>query len=66
MQVLCFTFLTLNLLNFLNSIIHLAFLELSIVKFRNINMRTWSANSIEPGQNARMYRLAWICSGGKG
>ena len=42
----------LNLLNFLNGIIHLPFLELSIIIFRDIKMRTWkwSANSIEPGR----------------
>ena len=50
--------LTLNLLNFLNGLVHFPFLELSIVIFRNIKMRTWiwSANSIEPGQTAQMCR----------
>ena len=32
--------LTLNLLNFLNGIIHFPFLELSIIIFRDIMMRT--------------------------
>ena len=43
-------------------IIYLPFLELSIISLRDIKMRTWSwlANSIEPCQTARMYRLAWL------
>ena len=52
---------TLNLLYFLNGIIHLQFFDLSIISFRHIKMRTWnwSANSIEPGQTARMrFRVA--------
>ena len=46
--------LTLTLLNFLNGIIQLPFLELSIIIFKDIKMRTWSwpANSTEPGQTA--------------
>ena len=32
---------TLNLLNFFNGIIHLPFLELSLIIFREIKMRTW-------------------------
>ena len=41
--------------------IHLLYLELSIIIFRDIKMRTWSwsANSIEPVQNAWKCRLAW-------
>ena len=50
--------LPLNLLNFLNGIIHLAFLELSNIIFRDI--------SIEPSQAARMCRLAWLYNNGKG
>ena len=36
--------------------------------FRDIKMKTWnwSANSIEPGQTARMCSLAWLYTGGKG
>ena len=54
------TGLTLNPLYFLNGIIHLAFLELSIIIFRDIKdkTRSWSANILEPGQTAQMYR-AW-------
>ena len=43
------SYLTINLLNFMNGIIHLPYLELSIIIFRKIKMRTWLANSIEPG-----------------
>ena len=28
--------------------------------------RSWSADGIESGQTARMYRLAWLYTGGKG
>ena len=61
------TTLTLNLLNFLNGIIHLPVLEMSIINFRNIKMRTWSwtANSIEPCQTPQMCRVAWLYTGGK-
>ena len=36
--------------------------------FRDIKMKTlsWSSNSIEPGQNARMCRLVWLYTGSKG
>ena len=46
--------LTLTLLNCLNGIIHLPFLEQSIIIFWDIKMRTfkWRANGIEPGQTA--------------
>ena len=36
----CQMFLTLNLLNFLNGIFHHPFLEVSIISFRDIKMRT--------------------------
>ena len=41
-------------LNFLNGIIHLTFIEQSIIIFRDIKVITWSwsANSIEPSQTA--------------
>ena len=63
-----FISLTFNLLNFVNGIIHLSFLGLSIIIFRDIKMRTWSwsADSIEPSQIARTCRLAWLYIGGKG
>ena len=50
-------YLTINLLNSLNGIIHLPFLGLSIFIFRDIEMKTWnwSAYSIEPG------KTAWMC-----
>ena len=43
-------------------------LELPIINLRDIKMRIWrrSANSIELGQTARMCRLAWLYTGGKG
>ena len=56
LKALC---LPLNMLNFLNGIIHISFMELSIINFRDIKMRTWSANSIEPGQTARMCLYWW-------
>ena len=54
--------LTLNLLNFIDVIIHLPVLELSIIIIRDIKSRTWSwsANSIEPGQTVRTCTLAWL------
>ena len=62
-----FVILTLNLLDFLNEIIHISFLALSITIFRDIKMKnwSWSANSIEPGQSAQMGRLAGLYPGGK-
>ena len=53
--------------NLLNGIIHLTFLALSIISFRDIKMRSlsWSANSTEPGQTAQMFSLAWLYTGGK-
>ena len=60
--------LTLTMPNFLNGIFHPPFLELSIIIFSDVKMKTqsWSANSIEPGVTARMCRLAWLYTGGKG
>ena len=52
--------LTLNLLNFLNEIIHFPFLKLFIIIFRNIKIGNWnwSVNSIEPGQQGRQNQLS--------
>ena len=57
----------LNLLNFLNGIIHIPFLELPIKSFKEVKMLTWSwsANSIESGQTAQICRLAWLYTGAK-
>ena len=62
------SWLTLNLINFLNVMIHLPFLELSIIIFRNIKMGMGkcSASIKEPSQTARMCKLAWLYIGGKG
>ena len=51
-KYLCY--LTLTLLNFLNDIVHLPFLEMSIINLEDIKMkiRSWSANSIQPGKTA--------------
>ena len=56
------------LLNFLNGLVHLQFLEQSIISYGDIKLkiRCWSANSIEPGQTAQMCRLAWLYTGGIG
>ena len=55
-------------LNLLYEVIHLPFLELSIIVFRDINYQDenlrWSTNSIEPGQTARKCRLTWLYTGG--
>ena len=42
-------------------------LQPSIIIFRDIKLKTWSwsANSIEPGQTAKICRLAWLYTGGK-
>ena len=55
-RIMSFILLTLIMPNFLNGKIHLPFLALSIIIFRDIKMKTysWSASSIEPGQTARM------------
>ena len=50
---ICRHVLTFNLLNFLNGIIHLSFLELSIIIFREIKKRTWSCSIV-----SQQYR-AW-------
>ena len=57
----------LNLLNFLFEVIHLPFLELSIIIYKDIKMIiwSWSDNIKEPGQSTWMYRLAWLYTGGK-
>ena len=54
--------LTFFLLNFSNGIIHLPFLDLSFIIFRDIKIKTWlwSANSIESGQTSRMCRMTWF------
>ena len=56
-----------NLLNFSNGIIHLPFWNCLLSFLRYIKLTTWSlkANSIEPGQAAWMYRLAWFYTGDK-
>ena len=43
-------------MNFLNGIIHLPFLNLSIIIFRDFKMKTWSwsVNSIQPSQIAQI------------
>ena len=50
--VFLFLYLIPTLLNFLNEHVHLLFLELSIINFRDIKLKiwSWSANSIEVGQ----------------
>ena len=59
--------LTFNLLNFLNELINIQFLEQSIIIFIDIKMNTWcwSANSIQPGQTVLMCKLSWHYTGGK-
>ena len=55
------TLLILNLLNFLNGIIHFPFIELPIINFRDIKMRncSLSANSIGPDETARLALYWW-------
>ena len=50
-----------------SELFHPPFMELSIIIFNYIKMRTWSwsDNSIESGQTARMCRVAWRYTGGK-
>ena len=58
-----------KLLNFLNGLVHLPFLDLSIINFRDIKLKNWcwSPNSIELGKTAWMCRLAWLYNtAGKG
>ena len=50
--------LILNLLKFYNGIIHLQYLERSIIIL--------GISSIQPGQTERMCSLAWLYTGGKG
>ena len=54
--------LTLNLMNYIHGLANFQFLELSNICFGVIKTRTWSwsANSIEPDQTARMCRPAWL------
>ena len=55
---------TLNLtLNVVNGIIHLLYLELFIIVFRDSRIQV--GQSIESGQIARMYRQAWLYTGDK-
>ena len=64
--VLIHMLLTLNLLTFLNGIIHLPSIFGTVnYYFRDVKMKTWSwlTNSIEPGQTARDCMLAWLYSG---
>ena len=58
---------SLKLLNFINGIINLPYLELFIIIFRDIKIRTWgmSGNSTEPDQTAQMCRLAWLYNVGR-
>ena len=51
--------LTLTMPNFLNEIVCLTFLALSIISDIKTKTWSWSANSIKPGQTAQMCRLAW-------
>ena len=54
--------LTLNLLNFSNQPFSFGTAH---YHFRDIKMTTcWSANNIQPGYSARMYRLAGLYTGG--
>ena len=52
MRTVLFLYLLLNLPNFLNGLVHLPVLELSIINVGDIKMKIWiwSANSIKPGQ----------------
>ena len=43
--------LTLKMHNFLNGISHLPLLKLSIIIFRDIKLRRWSANNIQGGRS---------------
>jgi hypothetical protein len=56
------------MLNILNGLVPLPSLGLSIINFRdiNLNISSLSANSIELGKTARICRLAWLYTGGKG
>ena len=60
--------LTLNLINFLNRLVNLPFLELSIINFGDIKLLIlrWSANSIEPGQTVQCRLTWWLYNDDKG
>ena len=64
---------TLNLLNFLNGIIRLLFLEPSIIIFRDINedenlklVKQPTVYCVDSGQTAQKCWLAWLCISGNG
>ena len=40
-------------------------LSIFILKISRWKLKSWSANSIQPGQTAQMWRLAWLYTGGK-
>ena len=40
-------------------------MEHFIITFRDIKMKIWSANKVEPGQTTWISRLAWLYTGGK-
>ena len=42
---------------FFNWLVHFLFLELSIISYGDITMRSWPANSIGPGQTVRVCRM---------
>ena len=59
--------LPLSLLNFLNTLIHLLFLELSIINFwlSRWGIWSWSTNGIESGHTEWMCRLVCLFTGDK-
>jgi hypothetical protein len=65
----CFI-LTINLLNFLNGLVQLPFLELFIIKFVDIKMKVSSktANSLEQHNENRVRTVVWLqwCDGWPG
>ena len=59
--------LTLNLLNFLNGIINLPFLELSIIILGISRLKVEDGQpTVESGQTVLMCRLAWLYTDGTG
>ena len=64
MSLACCLLLTLTLLNFLNGIVHLPFLEQFIINIRDVKRRIEFV-SIVPGQTAQVNRLACLFSGDK-
>ena len=58
--------LTLTMPNFINGKNPPSIFGTTCITFRDMKTQSWSANSIEPGQTARMCRLAWLYTGGKG